>query len=103
MIFVAPVHPDINGQIPGSDPLGAFSISVVATLLSLLKKDPLSLFSPQTLPVSAPVKRGLSDDDLAAELPELEHIKRQLPSLSTGLTGVGIGGLPTSGFPGALL
>jgi uncharacterized membrane protein YeaQ/YmgE (transglycosylase-associated protein family) len=91
---------DMCFQIPGSDPVGAFSISVIATLLSLLKKDPMSLFAP-SLP-SLPIPKLLKRD-----LPELhevaEHEKRQLnslPSLSTNLPGVGVGGLPLSGIPG---
>lgn len=80
--------------------MGSVSISIIATLLSLLKKDPLSLFG------------GLAGTGglLKRNIPELadafEIEKRQLanlPSLSAGLPGVGIGGLPLSGVPGMYL
>lgn len=100
----SPVNPAVLNPapltgIPGSDPVGAFSISVIATLLSLLKKDPLSLFGP-ALPIPGLVKRDLPELHRAG-VPELA--KRQLsllPSLSTGIPGVGVGALPLSGVPG---
>ncbi|KAF2002850.1 hypothetical protein P154DRAFT_520620 [Amniculicola lignicola CBS 123094] len=104
-------------KIPGSDPLGAFGISIVAVLLGLLKKDPASLFAPQ-LPISTLVKRDLPE--LVERIPELELAERglpkrqiglpvpgntgivppALPSLSQGIPGVGFGALPGSGIPG---
>lgn len=86
-------------QIPGTDPVGSFSISVVATLLSMLRNDPLALFAP-SLPIPALVKRDLPDLHKRG-IPELA--KRQLnflPSLSSGIPGVGVGSLPGSGIPG---
>lgn len=86
-------------QIPGTDPVGAFSISVIATLLSLLRKDPLSLFAP-SLPIPGLVKRDLPHLH-KRDIPELA--RRQLPglpSLSSGVPGIGVGSLPLSGVPG---
>lgn len=97
-VLVAIPLTDIS-QIPGADPVGAFSISVIATLLSMLKKDPLSLFAP-SLPIPALVKRDLPELH-KRDIPELA--KRQfgfLPSLSSGIPGVGVGALPGSGIPG---
>ncbi|CAI6250132.1 unnamed protein product [Periconia digitata] len=90
----APLSP----PLPNSEPLGAFSIAIVATLLSLLKKDPLSLFAP-SLPVRALVKRDLPELH-AAGIPELHVAKRQLPSLSTGSPVGGIGNLPLGSVTG---
>ncbi|KAK3203711.1 hypothetical protein GRF29_106g436842 [Pseudopithomyces chartarum] len=87
----------LGGGFPGSDPVGGLSISIIATLLSLLKKDPLSLFGGL----------GGTGGLLKRDVPELaeafEIEKRQLaglPSLSTGIPGIGIGALPLSGIPG---
>ena len=78
------------------------SVSIIACLLSLLKKDPLSLFGG--LGGGAPVSRLLKRD-LPHLSGALEVEKRQLggilPSLSSGIPGIGIGSLPLSGIPGA--
>jgi hypothetical protein len=79
--------------------VGSFSISVIATLLSLLKKDPLSLFGP-ALPIPALVKRDLPELHKRG-IPELAKRQLSLPSLSTGVPGIGIGALPLSGVPGS--
>lgn len=85
-------------KLPNSDPVGAFSISVIATLLSLLKKDPLSLFAP-SLPIPALVKRDLPEIHKRG-IPELAKRQFALPSLSQGIPGVGVGSLPLSGISG---
>jgi hypothetical protein len=93
-------------QVPGSDPVGGLSISIIATLLSLLKKDPLSLFGGGLGGTGGLVKRDVPElaDVFEMEKRELSrvHKKRQLslPSLSGGLPGVGVGALPLSGIPG---
>ncbi|KAL1607848.1 hypothetical protein SLS60_002786 [Paraconiothyrium brasiliense] len=94
----------LDQGVPGSDPVGGLSISIIATLLSLLKKDPLSLFGGLG-GASALVKRDLPELADAFEIERRQlthHEKRQLslPSLSSGLPGVGVGGLPLSGIPG---
>lgn len=107
-------------QIPGSDPVGGFAISIIATLLSLLKRDPLSLFGGGLggLPLPLLVKRDVPHlADRVPELSDAKYLKRQfstqtsvsnsntgiatsLPSFSQGLPGVGIGSLPLSGVTG---
>ncbi|KAJ4353391.1 uncharacterized protein N0V89_005120 [Didymosphaeria variabile] len=94
----------LDQGMPGSDPVGGLSISIIATLLSLLKKDPLSLFGGMG-GTGGLIKRDLPElaDAFEIERRQLNtHEKRQasLPSLSTGLPGVGVGSLPLSGIPG---
>ncbi|KAF2706786.1 hypothetical protein K504DRAFT_447677 [Pleomassaria siparia CBS 279.74] len=86
--------------VPGNDPVGAFSISVISVLLSLLKKDPVSLFAP-SLPILALVTRDMPEHH-AMRIPQLDD--RQLgglplPSLSQRISGVGIASLPLCGIP----
>ncbi|KAK7193581.1 hypothetical protein PSPO01_00254 [Paraphaeosphaeria sporulosa] len=96
----------LNQGVPGSDPVGGLSVSIIATLLSLLKKDPLSLFGGGLGGIGGLIKRDLPAlaDQLEIEKRSLSHAhkKRQLslPSLSTGVPGVGVGALPLSGVPG---
>jgi hypothetical protein len=86
--------------VPGSDPVGGLSISIISTLLSLLKKDPLSLFGGGLGGIGGLIKRDIPElaDVFEIEKRELSHVhkKRQLslPSLSGGLPGIGVGSLP---------
>jgi hypothetical protein len=103
------VNTDAYLQIKGTDPVGGLGVGIIATLLSLLKKDPMSLFAP-SLPIPALAKRDvphLAERTAEFEVPELQ--KRQLglpvpntgvPSLSQGIPGIGIGSLVGSGIPG---
>ncbi|KAL5378444.1 hypothetical protein PMIN02_011214, partial [Paraphaeosphaeria minitans] len=99
----------LNQGVPGSDPVGGLSISIIATLLSLLKKDPMSLFGGGLGGIGGLIKRDLPElaDQLEIEKRSLSHThkKRQLslPSLSSGVPGVGLGALPLSGVPGTYL
>ncbi|KAF2653873.1 hypothetical protein K491DRAFT_497779 [Lophiostoma macrostomum CBS 122681] len=114
---VGKVAPNLNpyyalNGIQGTDPVGGLGVGIIATLLGLLKKDPMSLFAP-SLPVSTLAQRDiphLAERTAEFEVPELQ--RRQLgvpvpstgstalPSLSQGIPGVGIGSLVGSGIPG---
>ena len=95
--------------------MGGLGVGIIATLLSLLKKDPMSLFAP-SLPIPALVKRDVPDlARRTAEFEVSELQKRQLglplpstgstgvPSLSQGIPGIGIGSLVGSGIPGTYI
>lgn len=79
---------------------------MIAALLSILKKDPQSLFSGGVGGIGGLIKRDLPElaDQFEIEKRSLSdaHKKRQLPlpSFSTGVPGVDIGSLPLSGLLG---
>ena len=90
--------------------MGAFSVAVIATMFSLLRRDPLAIFAGGSgLPIPTLVRRDLPKVYEAA-LPEINMIeehrrqlsKRQatIPSLSGELPGAGVGGIPGSGLAG---
>ncbi|KAJ4296774.1 hypothetical protein N0V90_006822 [Kalmusia sp. IMI 367209] len=90
----------IGNGVPGTDPVGGLSISIIATLLSLLKKDPLSLFGGLGVgSTGGLLKRDLPELADAFEI-ERRQLSATLPSMSTGVSGIGIGSLPLSGVQG---